>query len=75
MSESVSWATSSDSCGLSSAELEELLRHLEKVQDDVIAYHRQCMEKDRLISCYKSQFNQLSAQFQHLTGLTIDKVI
>ena len=74
MSESVSWSTPSDICGLSSAELEELLRHLEKAQDDAIAYHRRCIEKDRLIFLYKSKFLQLSEQFQRLTSLTIDQV-
>lgn len=74
MSESASLATPSASAGLSSSELEELLRHLEKAQDDAIAYHRRCLEKDKLISFYKSKFLRLSEQFQCLTSLAIDQV-
>ena len=74
MSESVSLAAPSASAGLSSSELEELFRHLEKAQDDAISYHRRCIEKDRLISLYKSKFLQLSEQFQRLTSLTVDQI-
>ena len=73
MSEPVSLAAPSASCGLSNSELEELLRHLEKAQDDAIAYNLRCIEKDRLISFYKSKFIQISEKLQRLTILMIDQ--